>query len=728
MTIELNAFPIDISNIGVVEACEVPYDKEVLYSLHGNPQKDYHAIRNGNQILIFSESKSYPIQGNIKEINLTENYKILFFLIRESIIKTLKQIRREPFKFKPIEFISPKENITEKILGDNYPFQINAKYSIDTRIIKGVPCLTIDCSTKKYNKENLFYFINDGFNLINRHAISKKNGKYKRIGRILSIDNNIVTVQSYDKIKNYYAEEITLEANSKNTKDYLAYKFPNKFEQIQENIKKAISTFTQGVSKQINIGKIWNFFSQNGVFLFNGDKINIGFAPDISQQCKHLVYPRFFFSNNRENNSKENGLKDYGPYTRNYFDRNNPSICVVCNAKEQGKIEQFLHKFLKGIPNSHNFKTGFEGKFHIGLSQIEFFTTPDDSLGSYQLAIQQAIQTRTNQNSSQWDLALVQTKQSFKKLLVEQNPYYIGKKMFFQHQIPVQDFTIELTNQNDKNLEYSLNNMALACYAKMSGKPWLLKSTPTISHELVIGIGSSNIIIEEDGLNQRIMGITTVFSGDGSYIVSNTSKAVVPNEYCNALVDTLEQTIKKVEKLMNWQSNDTIRLIFHAAVKTFNKNEISAVKEVIKKYSGYKIEYAFLKISSDHGLHLFDHSTKSEIRGKLAPKRGKYFELSSHEILLYLVGQKELKQVSDGHPQGVIVSLHKDSSFQDLKYLSNQIFSFSSHSWRSYFPSPLPVTIHYSDLIAENLGWLNKLSGWDDTILLGKLGQTQWFL
>ncbi|EPK5416541.1 stem cell self-renewal protein Piwi domain-containing protein, partial [Acinetobacter baumannii] len=130
----------------------------------------------------------------------------------------------------------------------------------------------------------------------------------------------------------------------------------------------------------------------------------------------HLVYPRFFFSNNRENNSKENGLKDYGPYTRNYFDRNNPSICVVCNAKEQGKIEQFLHKFLKGIPNSHNFKTGFEGKFHIGLSQIEFFTTPDDSLGSYQLAIQQAIQTRTNQNSSQWDLALVQTKQSFKKL------------------------------------------------------------------------------------------------------------------------------------------------------------------------------------------------------------------------------------------------------------------------------------------------------------------------
>ncbi|MDC5005675.1 stem cell self-renewal protein Piwi domain-containing protein, partial [Acinetobacter baumannii] len=74
MFVELNAFPIDIRNIGIVEACEVPYDKEVLYSLHDNPKKDYHAIRNGNQILIFSNSKNYPIQGTIKEINLAQDY------------------------------------------------------------------------------------------------------------------------------------------------------------------------------------------------------------------------------------------------------------------------------------------------------------------------------------------------------------------------------------------------------------------------------------------------------------------------------------------------------------------------------------------------------------------------------------------------------------------------------------------------------------------------------
>lgn len=729
MTIELNAFPIDTSNLGEVEACEILYNEDLLYSLRNNTEKNYHVIRDKDKILIFSSSNQYPQKGNIIKINLKENYKILCFLIRESIIKKLTELNRIPTRYKPIEFISQKDNLTKKILGENYPFHINGKYIIDTRIIRGTPCITIDCSTKKYSKESLMYFINDKFDLTNRYVTTTINGKSKRIGKILNIEGSLVRIQSHEKIMNFNAEDLMLEVNSKNIKDYLNYKLPYNSEQIQDKVKIAISYFTQGTSKLNNIEKIWNFLCHHGVYLFNGEKVKIDTPPDINQMCKNLAYPRFFFANNREVSSKEKGLKEYGPYTRNYFDRNNPSICVICNSKEQGKVEQFLHKFLKGIPNSQNFKTGFEGKFHIGISQVEFFTTSDDSLTSYQSAIQNAIQKKTNDNSSQWDLAIVQTKKSFKKLPVESNPYFIGKKLFFQHQIPVQDFTIELTNQDDKNLEYSLNNMALASYAKMSGKPWLLKSAPTISHELVIGIGSANLTDEEfPSLSQRIMGITTVFSGDGSYIISNTSKAVLPNEYLKNLIDTLEQTIKKLEKLMNWQNNDTIRLIFHASVKKFNRNEILAVNEVIKKYNQYNITYSFLKISSDHGLHLFDHSTKNEFKGKLAPKRGKYFELSSHEILLYLVGQKELKQVSDGHPQGIIVSLHKDSTFQDLKYLSNQIFNFSSHSWRSYFPSPLPVTIHYSDLIADNLGWLNKLSGWDDTILLGKLGQTQWFL
>ena len=40
----------------------------------------------------------------------------------------------------------------------------------------------------------------------------------------------------------------------------------------------------------------------------------------------------------------------------------------------------------------------------------------------------------------------------------------------------------------------------------------------------------------------------------------------------------------------------------------------------------------------------------------------------------------------------------------------------------------MPVTISYSDLIARNLGWLNQLPGWNDSVMIGKIGQSQWFL
>ncbi len=91
------------------------------------------------------------------------------------------------------------------------------------------------------------------------------------------------------------------------------------------------------------------------------------------------------------------------------------------------------------------------------------------------------------------DLALVQIEESFHGLAPNQNPYFITKQSFLAHQIPVQEFEIETAQKPDKDLQFSLNNMALASYAKLNGIPWLLKANPTIAHELVIGLGSADI-------------------------------------------------------------------------------------------------------------------------------------------------------------------------------------------------------------------------------------------
>ncbi|MET1257407.1 argonaute/piwi family protein [Aliikangiella maris] len=729
MTINLNAFPITIPE-GRVDVCEIPFDARELEELREQYRTTHTFYRQKNSILIFSSDGSYPVSGRLKSVDLKENYNVLCFLFKDGLLRYLRGLGRKPLGFKPIELLStrPDDNILKSIIRSDYPFSIFARYKLDTRIIYGVPNLIIDCSTKTVVTKNCEFFIENGFDL-HRRFIAKENddGYRKIIGVIERVENKTIFYSDGNEVQEVRASEVYLEASRKNFDDYLKFSNPRQFDSIAEKIRVTISSFNSGENKRKKIIKLFEFLKSKGVHLISNDLVNIEVSPNIGRKCAQFDKPVFVFNDGGEADWAERGFTRFGPYTKRTFDRNDPSICVICLEQNKGQVEQFVRKFVKGIHQHKYFSGGLEGKFSLGTSRVEVFTTKDESVDSYKNAIERAIQKKA-QDNEKWDLAIVQVRESFKSLSVDSNPYYVGKNIFFLHQIPVQDFTMELLLQNDNSLGYSLNNMALASYAKMGGVPWLLKSSPTLSHELVIGIGSATLQDDRFSGSRRVMGITTVFSGDGSYLVSNTSKVASPEEYCDALTTVLSDTIEKIQSRMNWLKGDTIRIVFHASVKVFNKEEIRAVRAVIDRYSDYNVEYAFLKISEFHGLHMFDSASSSERKGKYAPPRGKYLKLSDYEVLAYLIGKDQLKQASDGHPQGLILNVHRDSTFKDIKYLSTQLFNFSSHSWRSYFPSPMPVTISYSDLIAKNLGWLNKLPGWNGSVMIGKIGQTQWFL
>lgn len=730
MSINLNAFPLIIPH-KKLKVCIIPFDTEQLRSLREEYQETHVFRRMGGNIQIFSSDGEYPISGEIESINLVDDYSVFCFLVKEGIKRHLASINRHPFGFSPIELISTKkeDNLLAQIISEAYPFQIFAKYRIDTRIIHGKPCLIIDSSTRTTVSETCQYFTQKGFDLANRFIVVEQEDHFRKLfGRVIAIEGEQLHVRLPDEsVEIVHSNGVYLEASRKNIDDYILFTHGSGHEAITQKIRLAISSFNGGKNKNTRINALKKYLQSNGVDLIEGTHVDIGNSENVQNKCGQLSKPVFVFNDNGEVTWTEQGFTKYGPYTKRTFDRNDPSICVICGQHDKGRVEQFIRKFLKGIPRHNYFANGLEGKFSLGTSQVKFFVTANDDVEEYMSAIKTAIQTKS-ENGGRWDLALIQIRESFKKLDVKNNPYYLGKSLFFLHQVPVQDFTIELLDQQDSTLGYSLNNMALACYAKMGGVPWLLKSSPTLSHELVIGIGSANVSKERGAENQRIMGITTVFSGDGSYIVSNTSKAVLLDAYPEALSSVLNETIEKIQKRMNWQKGDTIRLVFHASVKKFNRDEIHAVKTVIDKYRDYQIEYAFLKISEDHGLHLFDSSTANEKKGQLAPMRGKTLNLSRYEMLVYLIGQREMKRTTDGHPRGIILNIHKDSTFKDIKYLSSQLYNFASHSWRSFFPNSMPVTISYSDLIARKLGWLNQLPSWNDSIMIGKIGHSQWFL
>lgn len=212
-----------------------------------------------------------------------------------------------------------------------------------------------------------------------------------------------------------------------------------------------------------------------------------------------------------------------------------------------------------------------------------------------------------------------------------------------------------------------------------------------VAHELVIGLGSATVGDGRLGERERVVGITTVFSGDGNYCVSTVSKAVAYEDYEKELLESLKDTIQRVSKSMNWQPKSHVRLVFHS-FKPFKNAEEDAVKKLVGGLGDFQVEYAFVDVVEQHPYILFDRKQKrtwaydgsGKQKGILAPERGQFMRLSGHETLIVLTGPKELKQSSDGMPSPVLLRLGRGSTFRDLLYLTKQVNTFACHSWRGH--------------------------------------------
>src|SRR5262249_9436392 len=145
-------------------------------------------------------------------------------------------------------------------------------------------------------------------------------------------------------------------------------------------------------------------------------------------------------------------------------------------------------------------------------------------------ACRRAIDAATD-GGFEWNLAIIQIDQDFKELPGPDNPYFITKSLFLKQRVPVQEITLETMRFPNQQLVYVLNNISLATYAKLGGIQWFLKSQQTVAHELVIGLGSQNISTSRLGTNERVVGITTVFSSDGKYLLDDRTAAVPYSEY-----------------------------------------------------------------------------------------------------------------------------------------------------------------------------------------------------
>ena len=754
-----NVAPVIFPNANLPVAFLPFRGKEGLARLrkdHGSTNL-FHRVK--DEVICASLDGSSPKIGEAETIiTLHQNLVLSAALVRNSLIDFYLTRKCEILGFRPVEIVSTvaSQNVLIASLpkSERVPdwLSVRSLCQLDLRVVsanqKPFLALVVNIRMRKRIQANCLQLRAAGVDITGLLATRTSDPSDPRIaplkhtiGVIRGFDADEILLDEGEEDR-FPAQLCSLRVDNEAFGRVMRSLYASKADRYLLAIEAKISDAQQAESRLERIQAILGDLQSKQITILGN--VSIKFDKFLSQEddrfptVEEMESPLYVFdpAGRKTDKSKPRGLDQFGPYTAQTFTPTNPNICVVCEASKKGDVERFLKKFLDGTDTAGlrfpPFVKGLCRGYHLKGAKTEFFLAQSPTAAGYLRAAETALEAR-NENS-RWDIALIQMGSGTRDFAKDQNPYLVTKAAFHSQQIPVQEFEDATMAMQAGNLEYALSNMALATYAKLGGIPWLIKADPTIAHEFVVGLGSASIGEGILGQKERVVGITTLFSGDGNYFLSNLTRAVPISEFKSALLDALRTSFDQARSRMGWQKGDHVRLVFHS-FKPMKDAEAEAVVALAAELSDFSVDFAFIHVIDDHPCLLFDIRQRGEkdyrtgrMKGASVPLRGLVQRLSKHEALVTLAGPKELKKVDDGMPYPALLRLHPSSSFKDLDYLSRQVFHFSAHSWRSFLPASMPVTIVYSQLIARLLGNLSKLPRWSPDFIRGRLGRSRWFL
>lgn len=757
----LNAVTIETEPTAKFTVGTQRFDKDLLARLRRELAEDFFFKRGGEDgafIHSISLKAGTDPLGAAREEHLANSAPWLMGpLALEVLLRFFKGLGRPILRARPVQVLSQQPaNLFPAQAGLPDWLQRRVVLSFDTRTIRTTgreTGLVLACGLRTRNviDADCKTVLEAGIPLVGRYVSSPHSSDdprvadaYRLAGKVTAVQGSRLTLEDHgDGPSSIDIEQAYLEPRNENVAWCVGHLLGGRAARVLTAADEAASRQTSGPGRLGMATRTFDYLRKQPLELAPGVPLQlgplIGSVPN-SWKLRSTIIPKptlvFDPSGTRTDNWNERGLEKHGPYDHRTFAPKELRIAVICQAQYEGQVDAFLAKFLDGLPqvklgNRAPYEKGFIRRYALQKPKVQIFTARAGVVAEYATACRAALEAASNGNF-EWDLALVQIDKDFRELPGPDNPYFAVKAVFLKQRVPVQEITLETMNIADGQLVYALNNMSVATYAKVGGIPWLLKSQPSVAHELVVGIGSQTISTSRLGAQERVVGITTVFNSDGRYLLENRTAAVPFDQYEDELFKSLSNSLTQIRQTDNWRSTDDVRLVFHVFKQT-KDHEVDAVGRLVESLGLSQVKYAFVHIVDDHPFSIFDDDNPgirwgNAMKAEKSPERGLAVTLSETETLLSFTGSREVKQAHHGLPRPSLLRLHRRSTFRDMTYLTRQAFDFSGHSWRMLTPAPHPITIHYSELIARLLSGLRHVPNWDPDTMLGPVGRTRWFL
>ena len=694
----------------------------------------------------------------------TDDHLGLQFLAARLVPEFSRILKRDSFKHRPFTFLGKQDAVADfadrlKLPPLAREFYIYKKFALDAKLFEFVNDETfvgviLERKTSWKCTAELSELQKAGVDLSGLCVVRRQTerGQRRLVGRIDELSSGrIQFAESYDQESHIEADQVWLEGNLQSfsrclkrilgprhqdferaVKEWEAENLPApQFDALLERVGKKLSNqpvdlgvITARIGERLTASNSAEYRS-----IVNADKIDCCFNASKTQR----------------DDFPWRGLNQFGPFSRETFPHRSARIWVFCPDSSERAVDTFIRHLKDGIvlpdyngrPQTSSYPKGFSALFNMVNPTFEtkrvgtFNHLRSDIAKNYIQAIEDSLTAETNPEVA---VAIVVVPDMPVNVAAADNAYLQAKSLLLMAGIPVQEVRLPTVEKKPYELQYALRNIALALYAKMGGTPWTIANDASVHDELVIGMGTIEVGESRFAKKQRFVGITTVFSGEGNYLLGNVAESCTYDKYPEVLRESTLRILQEIKTRNGWQKDDIIRIIFHAKKPMRNVDVGNIIASCIQEMqSEYDIQFAFLNLVEGHPFYLFDPNqggvwekkTRTS-KGKLVPERGTICQLGRFSRLVCSQGPRLMRH--DAAPQPWMVHLHPASTFKDLDYLALQVLKFSAMSWRSTNPAPEPVSIFYSELIAKLLSRLKTVEHWSPKMLNLKLRPSRWFL
>ncbi|HTJ70687.1 MAG TPA: Piwi domain-containing protein [Actinospica sp.] len=717
---------------------------------------DSHVVmRRGSQIIIAAFDVDAAVVGDETRFTALHDLEIVMRLVERRLVWLLTRewgylLRREA----PPKFISRRPERDLLMQASNGcrlgGLHVYPQYTLDVRHSgpRNSPGIVLGIKARYELTRPVADLLGAGVNIEGKHVLTIQEDQLARpyhdpdarrrlAGLVIAVRGDRLVIDTPDGREEVATSEAWLEARREVFDEVLAALAGSRHGEIARRLEEKVFGISGAEGRLALTTQLAGWLGRKTIAVVPGVEVRI--QPPIGAgeaganvAGRRIEEPVFAFDlgGEKTHRSADKGLEAYGPFDSEMFSPTRPRIAVITPRGYQGSAEQFMAAFRNGVPGRGGFSQGFARKYRLTDCEISILSFDGGPLDAS--AYRRACLAATADGEPP-HLAVVITSEAQQHLVGDASPYLVAKSRFMSQGIPVQEVQIETIQRDDT--ASVLNTMALACYAKLGGTPFVMRvHARPMAHELVIGIGSAHVRTSRMSTPERYVGITTVFTSDGNYLLATASKEAPYEQYPQELLASLRASLENVKARNNWQPTDTLRLIFHV-FKPFKDQEARAVKSLVEvlasQYAG--VEFAFVHVSDEHEWTMFDRAAEGltrsgRVRGRCVPARGHAVRVGHSEMLVSVTGPYDMKLPLQGVPRPLLLKLHRESTFTDLDYLAAQAFRFTAVSWRRFYPCRTPVTILYSDLIANLLGQLRHVTNWNSDMISTKLRDKRWFL